>query len=261
MPTPVVTEGIAIELVVDASGSMRETDLNWNGAVISRFEAVQRAFRLFVLGGTAPDGAVFSGRSQDLIGLVTFATYPDSPAPLTLSHRVLADLLDAEQPRPLNEAQTNIGDALAEALVRLEEAGTRRKVIVLLTDGEHNFAGTDRAPSRTPRWAARRAADLGVAIYAIDAGSDAGGSTPEMRQAGRAALQEVASISGGGYFAVQDAAALLRVCHEIDRLETRPIVSPFRSPYRELHVPFGLAALCFILAAQAWNLMIGGQAR
>src|SRR5438874_8138428 len=80
VPTPIPTEGIAIVLAVDVSGSMREIDFEWNGVQISRLEAVKRAFGLFVIGGTGPDGQTFASRPSDLIGLVTFATYPESAA-------------------------------------------------------------------------------------------------------------------------------------------------------------------------------------
>src|SRR5215469_417972 len=72
--TRIDTEGIAIQMVVDVSGSMAESDFDWDGPV-SRLEAVKRAFRLFVAGGDA-EGTHFDGRGSDLIGLVTFATRP-----------------------------------------------------------------------------------------------------------------------------------------------------------------------------------------
>src|SRR5262249_17245059 len=97
LPTPIQTEGIAMLLAVAVSGRMREIDFEWNGVQISRLEAVKRAFGLFVIGGTGPDGQTFPGRPSDLIGLVTFATYPESAAPLTLSHPVLIQLLEVEQ--------------------------------------------------------------------------------------------------------------------------------------------------------------------
>src|SRR5207237_4503927 len=42
------TEGIAIAMVVDVSGSMAEPDFEWNGQRITRLDAVKRAFSLFV---------------------------------------------------------------------------------------------------------------------------------------------------------------------------------------------------------------------
>jgi len=257
LPTPITTEGIAIVLAVDVSGSMREIDFDWNGALTSRINAVKRVFQLFVQGGVGPDGQTFAGRQADLVGLVTFATYPDSTAPLTLSHGVLVQLFEAEQPRPLDEAQTNIGDAIAEALLRLEEGGgNRRKVIILLSDGEHNFVGPTGSPTWAPRLAAQRAADLGIPIYTIDAGSDTG-SDAAARTAGVESLKEVARVTGGQSFSARDANALLNACREIDRLERRPIQSFRYRRYRELHTPFGVAAVVLLLGARlldaAWG--------
>jgi Ca-activated chloride channel family protein len=250
LPTPISTEGIAIVLAVDVSGSMREIDFDWNGVLISRIEAVRRVFQLFVQGGVGPDGQTFAGRRSDLVGLVTFATYPEAAAPLTLSHGALVQLMENEQPRPLDEAQTNIGDAIAEALLRLEDGGgERRKVIVLLSDGEHNFAGPAGSPTWTPRLAAQRAADLGVPVYTIDAGSDIG-SDAVSRAAGVESLREVAAMTGGRSFSARDAQSLLNVCREIDRLERRPIQSFLYRRYRDVHTPFGVAALFLLLAGR-----------
>ena len=257
LPMPIQTEGIAIVLAVDVSGSMREIDFEWNGVQISRLEAVKRAFGLFVAGGTGPAGQPFAGRPADLIGLVTFATYPESAAPLTLTHPVLIQLLEAEQGRPIDESQTNIGDAIAEALLRLDDAGDRRKVLILLSDGEHNFPGPESAPTWTPRLAAQRAKDLGVPIYAIDAGSDAGASDPAARAAGLAGMQEVAAMTDGRAFSARDGDALLGACREIDRLERRPIQSFRYRRYHDVHTPFGLVAVLLLLAGRLFDATVG----
>jgi Ca-activated chloride channel homolog len=257
LPTPITTEGIAVALVVDVSGSMYELDFEWDGKPSTRIRAVQEVFQLFVLGGAAPNGQSFPGRPQDLIGLVTFASYPDTVAPLTTSHGVLLKLLMQEPPRQPDEGQTNIGDSIAEGLTCLESAGSRRKVMVLMTDGEHNYAGPANAPTWKPRLAAQRAKDLGVPIYAIDAGSDGPTADPVARTAARESLKEVAGITGGEYFAANDAASLLRVCQAIDRLERRPIdTSRFRR-FREIHSPFGLAAFGLIVAGGLLTATVG----
>ena len=72
--TRIPTEGIAIEMVLDVSGSMGESDFQWQGMPISRLEAVKRAFRLFVAGGETEDGVTFEGRPTDQVGLITFGT-------------------------------------------------------------------------------------------------------------------------------------------------------------------------------------------
>src|SRR4051812_4640771 len=81
--TRIDTEGIALVMVVDVSGSMGERDFVWNGEAVSRLDAVKHVFRLFVEGGhggertaDGSDPRAFEGRPTDLIGVVTFATRP-----------------------------------------------------------------------------------------------------------------------------------------------------------------------------------------
>jgi Ca-activated chloride channel family protein len=240
--TPVPIEGIAVVLVLDVSGSMGEPDYPWpTGERISRLAAVQRAFHLLVEGGDGPGGTHFDGRRQDQIGIVAFAHLPENTCPLTLSHAVLLRLLDAEQPRKPgeDEADTNIGDALLWGLKRLESAGERRKVMVLLSDGEHNVG----EPHLKPRQAAQFAAQQGVPVYTIDAGGPPDPNDPESadrRQAAKQSLQAVARMTGGQSFEAGDGAALLRANQEIDRMERRPIPSFF---YRRYHEAFPWCAL------------------
>src|SRR5262249_15513756 len=224
--TRIPTEGIAIVMLVDVSGSMAEADFDWQGERIARLEAAKRGFRLFVMGGDGPNGEHLDGRGNDLIGLVTFASLPDGVCPLTLSRTAVMRLLDAEQPRTVpGQSETNISDAIAWGLARLEAAGRRRKVMILLSDGEHNVPEPE---SRwTPRQAAQIAANLHVPIYAIDAAGE-GSSVPEpgaqpdsavTRAEGIHTLQEIAHISQGRYFKAHETAALLDACRQIDVLE------------------------------------------
>jgi Ca-activated chloride channel family protein len=263
--TRLSTEGIAIEILVDVSGSMAEPDFEWPGPLstenkandpqglaqkITRLEAVKRVFRLFVKGGEAPTGVLLEGRPNDLIGLVTFATRPRSACPLTLSHDVLLDLLGKEEARSLpEESRTNIGDAIALAVDDLEKGGPRTKVLILFTDGEHNV----EPPCLKPREAAQLAARKYVRIYAIDAGSETAG--PEVDREGQTrsaedramAVKTLQAISEkmthGKYFRAQDVASLLDVCREIDRLERQQIESFQYRYYYEGFAWFGLAAL------------------
>jgi Ca-activated chloride channel family protein len=264
--TRIEPEGIAIVMLLDVSGSMAERDFDWDGQQISRLEAVKRCFRLFVQGSKAieaSDGvdlAGFEGRPTDSIGLVTFATRSQTACPPTLSHSVLLRLLDEEQARKTpTESETNISDGIVRALGRLKDAGDRRKVIVLLSDGEHNIPRppSGMLPTRVTRVAkeetpsaARVAAGLRVPIYTIDAGSDVPvpeGSDAqrsrtfgEVRAAAVQTLQELAEITGGQSFSARNTAALLDACRNIDRLE-RASVRSFQ--YRRYHEGYPWLAL------------------
>jgi Ca-activated chloride channel homolog len=260
--TRIKTEGIAIAMLVDVSGSMAEPDFDWQDEPISRLDAVKKVFRLFVEGGLGPDGERLEGRQDDQIALVTFATRPDRPYPLTLSHSVLLRLLDDEKPRSLTgEMETNISDAVVEGLVRLHSAGpSRRKVMVLLSDGEHNVSPTRSGWS--PRQAAQVAASLGVPIYTIDAGGEGGGGlegnadSEATRAAGRQTLRDIADIAHGRSFQAKDTHELLAVCHEIDRLERQEIQSFQYRRYHEAYPWFGLAAFVLLVGIRSLELTV-----
>src|SRR5262245_56633946 len=83
--TRLPAEGIAIVLALDVSGSIGTADVPWaaGSLPVSRLEVARRAFKLFVAGGTAPDGTPFDPRPSDQIGLVTFAVLPQTACPLT----------------------------------------------------------------------------------------------------------------------------------------------------------------------------------
>jgi Ca-activated chloride channel family protein len=258
------TEGIAIEILVDVSGSMAEEDFEWDKKRISRLNAVKKVFELFVKGGRAPGGERLEGRPNDLIGVVAFATRPKPACPLTLSHDVVLKILKEEQPRVIpEEARTNIGDAIAWGVEELDKAKPRRKILVLLTDGEHNVEtlkdknGND-VPVLKPRQAAQLAASKGIPIYAIDAGGETAGSELEKDDAPRSAesranaVQILRAISEkmtkGKYFQAQDTQALIGVCRDIDRLERQEIESFQYRFYSEGFAWFGLASLVLFVA-------------
>jgi Ca-activated chloride channel family protein len=254
-------QGISIGLVLDVSGSMAEEDLHWQGEAISRLEAVKKVFRLLVAGGEDGQGHSFPGRSNDQIALTVFATRPDTICPLTLSHSVLLQLLDSQQPRTSpTEARTNIGDALAWSLDRLPASGPGEKILVLFTDGEHNVP----APALTPRQAAQLAGNLKVPIYVIDAGKETAANGPEAtgetvnRQRAKKMLQEVAEISKGRYFEADSMATLLEVTQEIDQRTRAPLQSYVYRRYHEGFTWFALAAfllliLLLILETTVWR--------
>ncbi len=261
--TRLPADGIALLLVADVSGSMGEADygVDATGKPVSRLEAAKGVVRLFVAGGES-DGVRFSGRPADQLGLVGFAAVPRTVCPLTLNHSVLLTLADGLTPTTGVDAGTNLGDALAEGLLRLDAAGDRRKVLVVLSDGEQNAdrAGPD-APLK-PRQAAQLAANLRIPVHCIDCGGEAkAGASDEaakQRADGRQTLQAVAALTGGRFLAADDPAGLRAAYQELDALETAPAVS-FR--YRRYHdygpacglAGLGLLAVAALLEATRWR--------
>jgi Ca-activated chloride channel family protein len=182
---------------------------------------------------------------------VTFATRPETACPLTLSHSVLLRLLDAEQPRRIpGESETNISDAVAMGLHRLRSAGPRRKVLILLSDGEHNVPQPQSG--WTPRQAAQVANGLHIPVYTIDAGgpgassaegtAERASSPGETRVAAVRTLQEMAQITHAQSFQAHDTKSLLNACRAIDALERTEIQSFQYRRYHEAYPWFSLAA-------------------
>jgi Ca-activated chloride channel family protein len=248
--TRVATEGIAILMVVDVSGSMNERDFRWQGEPLTRLEAVKRAFRLFVDGGELPGDERLEGRPNDLVGLIVYDEWPQNVCPLTLNHSVLLGLLDSQEPRAQS---TNIGDAMAEGFDRLRKAGPYRKVLVLLTDG---YQTVTNPHAWKPRQAAHVAANLAepITVYTIDAGreSKAAGETAADRAAAVRVLQDVARMTKGRYFQADNSEALLAACREIDQLEHQDINSFQYLRYHEGYPWLGLAS--FVLWMAVWGL-------
>lgn len=244
LKTPVPVDGIAIALVLDVSGSMAEPDFATPGAPpVTRLAAAKQAFRLFVAGGTAPDGAAFDGRPNDQIALVTFAAVPHTTCPLTLNHSVLLKVLDEQKPLNGINAGTNIGDALAEAAIRLLAAGERPKVIVLLSDGEHNKT---EGGALTPTQTADLAMKLGIPVHTIDCGGEGSPGDPNgqrQRADGRAVLEAVATVTGGKSFIADSGEELRAVLKELDLRTRVPAPAPRYRRYHEFGPWCGLAAL------------------
>lgn len=235
------TDGLAIQLVLDNSYSMRTRDYDLGDEAISRLDAVKHAVRLFVAGGEHG----LKGRPNDKIGLITFARDPDVVCPTTLDHAAVLDALERIQLAP--PVGTNIGDALAWALDRLRHEPAKEKVIVLLSDGAHNVK-----EGMPPLEAAQLAADLKIKVYTIGAvGNRFGRPDPAQprtladlvrrMQGGGAAgdsvdepmMQQIAERSGGQYYRATDTNGLLNIYQEIDRLETTRLQRTVRVRHRE----------------------------
>jgi Ca-activated chloride channel family protein len=244
-------------MVLDRSGSMG-AEMRYGGERLTRLEAVKRVFREFLIG----DDRALPGRSGDLVGMISFARSALTVCPLTLAHDALSKLLQTVQlPQQRSEDGTAMGDAIGLAVARLmtvEETLSKQtgeqpryaiksKIIVLLTDGRNNVGVL------SPLDAAKLARDSGVKIYAVGVGEEEGLASHGGLLGGffmqlgegvdRATLEQVAEISGGRYFAANDAAALKSVYAEIDKMERSEIQSLRWFSYKELYPSFVLAAL------------------
>jgi len=192
--TVIQSEGIAIQMVLDRSGSMEE-EMKFGKRQRKRIDIVKSVFEDFISG----DGDL-PGRKTDLIGLTTFAKYTEESCPLVSQHEPLLTavknfktvppyLNQYDQPvraenlppnarrthklNPLNA--TAIGDGIRRAVLSLvtaeddlergeEDAGgykIKGKVLILLTDGEDNASELD------PVEAGRMARENDIRLYYI----------------------------------------------------------------------------------------------
>jgi len=260
-----VTRGVAIEMVIDRSGSMG-TEMEYRGRKLNRLEVVKRVFKEFLMG----NGENLKGRPNDLVGMVAFARYADTIAPLTLGHGALLRFLDGlKVVTRRSEDGTAIGDAIALAAARLktaeedlarfnegskdnkDEYRIKSKVIILLTDGQNNFG------RRTPQEAAKLAAKWGIKIYAIGVGGRESVATvrtlfgafkvPTGGGVDEKTLKDVAEITGGIFRMAEDEKSLREVYEEIDRMEKSEVESVRYIDYKERFTGFAMASMFLVL--------------
>jgi Ca-activated chloride channel family protein len=240
-------DAIALELVVDRSGSMEE-NVTFNGQRMNRLDAVKIVVEQFIVG----DDQGFNGREGDLLGLIVFGSFADTLMPLTQSHEPLIEALRRiELPRIERERSTAIGDALMLAAARLKasedsmrkemgdpEFTLKSKAVVLLTDGEN------RAGTYSPQEAASLAKDWGIKVYIIGI---RGGTTSNGLFFGRGTqevndqrMSNVAEYTGGQYWGVDKIGDLERVYAQIDELERSTIEVSESTSYIEWYMPFAI---------------------
>ncbi|MGD0088776.1 MAG: VWA domain-containing protein [Planctomycetota bacterium] len=260
------TEGIAIEMVVDVSGSMEALDYEINGEPASRVSAVKHVFREFVLGSKSSG---LHGRPNDLIGLVAFGTYADSQCPLTLDHGALADIAESLGPaKPIRDRRGNlinkdwreedntaIGDGLTLALDRLRNITAKSKVEILLTDGGDNASVVE------PHEAAKMAQKLGVKIYTIGFGHPGIVPFPQEDDFGHRVLvqaqfplderllREIAETTSGQFFYADSTKKLEEIYAQIDQMEKSKVEETQYTEYTELYLWLAAPGLALLMVA------------
>jgi Ca-activated chloride channel family protein len=252
-----VSEGIAIQLLVDVSSSMDMNVRDLEGQNRSRMEVAKEMVERFIAG----DGDTLNGREEDLLGLITFARYADTRSPLTFGHDALLQIVRSleVQERP-NEDGTAYGDALALAAARLQNIeelqfgqgsvqvdSIESRVIILLTDGENNSG------AHLPLEAAGLAKEWGCRIYCISLGDtqDAASGEVQVEQltASERTLQHISDETGGIFRQASDYESLLSVYEEIDRLERSEISTRSYDRVAEwFWLPLSVALLSLLVA-------------
>ena len=267
------SEGIAIEMVVDRSGSMQAMDFKVDGRPVDRLTAIKDVAGKFINGEEGLDG-----RFADLVGLVSFAGHADGLVPPTLDHGYVTSHLNSlEIVDRRSEDGTAIGDGIGLAIEKLADLDLKAeesdqldkikgKVIILLTDGENTAGQIDPIP------AAELAKSFDIKIYTIGVGTKGRAPVPVTDRFGEQRVQmmpvnidedtlrKVADATGGKYFRATDSESLAAIYTEIDQLEKSRVEARHLMDYRELaiesvqlggmKIPSLISMSMFCLAAQ-----------
>lgn len=261
-------EGIAIQMVIDRSSSMKEP-LSYQGEELNRLEVVKRVFQKFIQG----DEDQLAGRPADMIGLTSFAGFVEENAPLTLDHESLVNFARTIRPAVRIEDGTMIGDAIYFATLRLisvdellRKAGEKEqdykiksKIIIILTDGQQTRGGMH------PQEAAAFSRDNDIKVYTIAITSDSRYSRKDSLfgqffslmdgQLDTSLLEQVASMTGGTFTRASSGEELLQIYSKIDELEKSKFEERFTT-YKERFPLFVIMGLLLITAELILSLTL-----
>ncbi len=227
----VASRGVAIVVALDHSSTMSAADDPTSEGTRTRLDSARQTLDAFI-----------AGRPDDLIGLVTFARWPETACPPTLDHAYLRAAARSVGPTPAGDDGTNLGDALAWALRDVQAAQAPRRVIVLITDGR-NEPGIPEALE--PELAARLIQRRGVVLHTVALGGT-GAEPADETGPDLARLQELARLGGGQTFHASNPEGLAAVFATIDRLERGNLQGTVRTRVRELYLPWTLGALSLL---------------
>lgn len=184
--------GEDIVFILDASKSMLAPDVQPNRLLRAKFAIMDFVER--------------HGRGR--VGLVAFAGQAFLQCPLTSDYDAFREALMAVDERSIPVGGTDIGRALDEAAKAMEK-NTRRKVMVLLTDGEDLEAGGVAK--------AKALAEQGVVVFTLGVGTPSGSTIQYVDERGamtmvrdskgepvrsrldEKTLREIATATRGGY--------------------------------------------------------------
>ena len=238
------TEGIDIILALDVSTSMLARDFTPD-----RINAAKDIAIRFV-----------AERPSDRIGVVVFAGESYTQCPVTTDRATLINLIK-EIECGLIEDGTAIGNGLATAVARLKDSDAKSKVIILLTDGVNNSGEI------SPKMAAEIAKTYGIRVYTIGVGAMGTAPYPYMTPYGpqlvnvevqidEPLLKEIAQGTDGKYFRATDNTKLLEIYGEINKMEKNKVQVDSFPLYKELYMPFALAALLALALGLVLKLFV-----
>jgi len=202
-------------VAVDLSGSMEAKDFtDFEGNNVDRLTAVKQVLDDF-----------FARRDGDRVGLILFGSAAFVQVPFTDDLDVVRELLEEAQIRMLGP-RTMLGDAMGLSINLFERSEVDERVLIVLTDG--NDTGSLVPPER----AAEIARDNGVVVHTIAIGDPAAVGEQSLDEK---TLENIASITGGGYFRANDRQELESVYAYLDEINPRQVATQSYRPITDLY--------------------------
>jgi Ca-activated chloride channel family protein len=201
-------------VAVDLSGSMEAQDFtDKEGNTVDRLTAVKEVLDTF-----------FARRDGDRVGLILFGSAAFVQVPFTDDLEVVRELLKEAQIRMLGP-RTMLGDAMGLAINLFERSEVDERVLIVLTDG--NDTGSLVPPER----AAEIARDNGVVVYTVAIGDPAAVGEQALDEK---TLENIAAITGGGYFHANDRKELEDIYTRLDEVNPRQVETQSYRPLTDL---------------------------
>ncbi|MDD5211382.1 MAG: VWA domain-containing protein [Sulfuricurvum sp.] len=218
--------GVDIVLSIDGSGSMNASGFGKEGSRESRFEIVQKIASDFVM-----------KRAQDNIAIVEFGDFAFIASPITYEKEVIAQMIGYLSYGMAGQ-NTAIGEGIAMGVRALKDSKAASKVIILLTDGEHNSG------SISPKEAVLMVKKEKIRLYTIGIGPKG--------EFDNALLEQLARDGNGKFFAATNQKELQDVYDEIDTMERSRIKSA-HNILEEHYFQWFLAPVLFLMIWLIWR--------
>ncbi len=245
-------KGIDIIIALDVSGSMQADDLLPN-----RLEAAKEVCKWFI-----------NGLKSDRVGLVVFAGKSFTQCPLTIDYQIIKNFIDQINFQTVRIDGTAVGDAILNAINRLENSKAS-KVVILTTDGVSNTGFS-------PIEAAKMAAYKNIKIYTIGIGKKGGapmirydsfgrkvqvydrwtGQPLKWEEPDEKTLMQIADLTGGKYFRAIDEKKLKEIYDLIAKMEKQDIDVKTYNRYEDkfyIFLIFGFLLLFFALLIEIFK--------
>jgi Ca-activated chloride channel family protein len=182
-------KGYEISLILDASGSMRQSN---------KFGIVKEIVTSFI-----------DKREHDKIALSIFADFAYIAVPLTYDKKSIQRLLSKIEVGVAGVQQTALYEALFLSSNLFKTSKSKEKIAILLTDGMNT---TNSIPLNV---AINTAKKYGIKVYTIGVGSQ--------RDFNPAVLEEISSQTNGEYFSANTVEKLQEIYKTINKLEKSEI--------------------------------------